>query len=221
MYNRKELQESLLKSLSVAVEKYGFAGKLREQSFYAAKPFGWGAFHLAFIPHSTDFDVTTDVALRIAAVEDLVSQSRESLSKKEKKQTATMGCELGNLSEGKQKRWTVAKESDVKKAAVEIETALKTIAIPYIEHYSDLQQAFAVLSGNERTSWLHSPFHSERCQRALALAFVLKKYKQIDELTSSYEEYLKSRNDFGLREFQQLASNVRSLVAAAQRTPSS
>ncbi|MGH7953764.1 MAG: hypothetical protein ACREFE_17845, partial [Limisphaerales bacterium] len=142
-----ELQKKLLNEVAIIVAKHGFSPKPKGQSFRMQKPFGWASFHLSFILHeSTDFDVTTDVALRIDAVENLINEDNNLLSNAEKLQTATIGCELGNLSEGQQKRWNIASDNDVELVAESIHDALASVAIPYIERYSNLQEIFAVLS---------------------------------------------------------------------------
>src|SRR5437867_11840937 len=104
----KELKEDLLNSLGKRVEAYGFAMKAREQSLYKRTPFGRLALHLSFIPHRADFDATADVAVRFDALEDLVNEGNDLLSKAEKKGTFSLGADLGNISEGKQRRWTVS-----------------------------------------------------------------------------------------------------------------
>src|SRR6185503_3108745 len=112
----KRLQKLLLHEMSRIVVKYGFGRKVHGQSFRLSKPFGWAAFHLAFIPHAEiDFDVTADVALRVDEVEKMLHDSKEA---------ATVGGELGNLSDGEQRRWTIASERDINPTVASIEQAL-------------------------------------------------------------------------------------------------
>lgn len=207
----KHLQRLLLKEMPGVVVKHGFERKVYGQSVRMPKPFGWASFHLSFVPHGEmDFDAIADVALRVDAVQEMIHQD-DALSSKEKLETATFGCELGNLSEGKQRRWKVASEADVKAVVASIETALVSIVLPYIERYSNLDEMFSVLSRNDRDAWLHSPFHHYRAMRALALAIVLGKRDRVESIIKESEAFMKSINDPNLRFFQSFANKMRSL----------
>jgi hypothetical protein len=209
---RKQLQQDLLQMLSLAVVRYGFSAEFRGQSFYAPKPWGWAAFHLAFIPHAADFDITTDVALRFDAVEDLVNQNKEDLSPKEKKETPTIGCKVGNLSEGRQRRWTIASAADVKTVALDIESVLRANVVPYIERFSDLHQVYAVLVGPKKAARLHSPLLAARCKSTLAMAFILGRHDQIDGLIQQGEASLESK-EVDLMEFSKFAAYIKQRVS--------
>jgi hypothetical protein len=204
-----ELQQKLLSEIAAAVTQYGFGPKPKGQSFRMKTPFGWASVHLAFITHEpSDFDITVDVSLRIDAVENLIHEEDNLLSRAEKLQTATIGCELGNMSEGRQKRWNIASDEAVKQVSESIRNAIVSIALPYIERYSNLEDALDALSSNDKSGWLHSPIHDARCRRALALAFVLGKHDQVKGIIGRNEKFLKSRNDGGLAAFQSLANKI-------------
>ncbi len=104
----KELQRALLSSVAEQAAKYGFDKRPRGQTFYKKTTFGRLAFGLSFIRHKTDFDVTVHVAIRFDELEDLINEDSSLLSEAEKRNTFSLGAELGNISEGRQKRWTVA-----------------------------------------------------------------------------------------------------------------
>jgi hypothetical protein len=209
------LQKQLLVGVGFVVQEYGFNPKPRGQTFRISKPFGWASIHLSFIPHPpADFDVTIDVALRIDAIENLVNEDEKLLTKSEKSQTATIGCELGNLSAGKQHRLSIASESDVQSTVGAIKTMVESIALPYIERYSNPNELFQVISSNDPSAWLHSPIHGARCKRALAAAVVLKKYDCVLELIQKSEAFLTSQNDFGLHAFRTFSKKIRSLIGS-------
>ena len=86
--------------------------------------------------------------------------------------------------------------------------ALEVVGLPYIEKYSHLEEALHVLSSNAPAAWRHAPIHGARCQRALALAFVLGKYDRLEEIIQHSEAFLQSCNDFGLKALQQLATKL-------------
>ena len=60
---------------------------------------------MSFIKHAHGCDVTADVAIRVDALEDLLNEWNATLSKAERKQTHSMGAELGNISEGRASAW--------------------------------------------------------------------------------------------------------------------
>src|ERR1700761_3414661 len=98
---RSEVQKRLLNEIGGRVAVWGFNSKPSGQSFYRKVPSGKWAFHISFIPHKEDLDLTADVALRNEAVEGLVGQYDAKLSTIESRKSMTLGAELGNLSIGK------------------------------------------------------------------------------------------------------------------------
>ena len=110
----------------------------REQSFTRKTLFGRQTFHVSFIRHAHDCDVTGDVAIRIDDLEDLLNEWNATLSKAEQKQTHSMGAELGNLSEGRQRRWTLASEDDIPEVVSSVMALFESVGLPYLEKYSDL-----------------------------------------------------------------------------------
>ena len=203
-----ELRNGFLDSLALAMPRYGFKGKPIGQSFHRSLPFGRWSFHAAFINHDTDVDVTADVAVRVDAVEDLVHSGNKLLSDREKQQTATIGAELGNIADHRQRRWTIASMSDVQRVAGAMLDEFQKFGLPYLERYSDLNKMLDILSGNDAAAWLHSPVHAERCKRAVALALVLEKNDRALELARRSEEFLQQIGDPGLLSFKEFASRV-------------
>ncbi len=209
--NLEALQEEFLKRLATELRRYGFQSKAADQAFYRIMPFGWWGFHLAFIPHDADFDVTGDVAIRVDKVENLVNADNKVLSRREKSETATIGAELGNIADHRQKRWTVASASDLESTARSLITEFAKFGIPYLERFSDLETMLEALADNQPSGWLHSPVHASRCKRAVALALVLGKKDRAAELAQGCETFLQSRMDPGLPSFKAFsAKQVRS-----------
>src|SRR5882724_7644252 len=197
----KELQEALFEAVSRKIAAYGFTGNKRNFCFYKRTPFGRLAFCLAFIRHRDDSDVTLEMAVRFDDLEDLVNEHENRLSKAQRKSTFSLGVELGNLSEGRQKRWTVRSLEDVEPVAQSIMNSFVAIGLSYLEKYSDVRTALEVLSGDDQAAWLHSPFHDVRAKRALGLAFVLDDRERFSQLAAAKTEFLRSRNDSGLASF--------------------
>ena len=111
-------------------------------------------FHVAFIGHKRDFEVTVDIGLRYERIEEIVNRDEEVLSKAEKAKTCTLGCELGNLSIGRQKRWKVGAVDDIPGVTASVLDSFVVIALPYVEEFSDAKRVLEVLSGDGPDSWL-------------------------------------------------------------------
>lgn len=211
----KELQDALLAEADKALTEYGLKRPARSQSFYGKTPWGRSAFHIAFIKHSEDCDVTADVAVRIDDLEQLVNANNPRIAESERKKTFSLGAELGNISEGRQKRWTLAGHGDVAPVASSILTTFRSVGLPYIEKYANPQSAFEAIKANDRVSWLHSPFHGERCKQIIALAFLLRRVNELDRLIGECAEFLRGRNDPELSDFMSFAEEIRARVAAS------
>jgi len=203
----KDVQIALFEAVSEKIAKYDFSGNQRDSCFYKRTPFGRLAFSLAFIRHRDDADVTLEMAIRFDELEDLVNEHENRLSKAQRKGTFSLGVELGNLSEGRQKRWTVANLEDVEPVAQSIMNSFVAIGLPYLEKYSDMRTALEVLSGDDRAAWLHSPFHDARAKRALGLAFLLGDREQFSQLAAAgdlclrFHQHCEWQRPFGFRYF--------------------
>jgi hypothetical protein len=197
----KELQQKLLLFLGERISSYGFNKRPYGQSFIKLIPGGKISFHLAFIAHKIDFDVTADIAIRFDDLEYLVNLDNKVLSKKEKESTYSLGVELGNLCDGKQKRWNVSSEDELPVLVDQLIQYFEKYAVPYFEKYSIKQNAYALLSNNDQTAWIHCPVHSARAKRAVALALLLGYKDSIPNLIKQNVEFLRQKNDFGLKDF--------------------
>jgi hypothetical protein len=175
------------------------------------KRYEWGraAIHFSFIEHDHDFDVTVDVGIRFDAVEDLVHRNNKLLTAKEKTNTFSMGAEIGNLTDGKPIRWTVASQAGVGHVAAEISGRIASTAIPYVERYGNMNRAIEVLSSDDDTAWIHSPIHGERAKRAVALALLLRDDRRANCLILSKSAFLRDRKDFGIADFEAFVGSLR------------
>jgi hypothetical protein len=211
----KELQDGLLAELDKALAEYGLKRPARSQSFYGKTPWGKSAFHISFMKHRDNSDVTADVAVRIDELEQLVNENNPRIVEPEKRKTFSLGAELGNISEGRQKRWTLATRRDVEPVAFSVLTTFRNVALPYIEKYANPQNAFEALKPNDRASWLHSPFHAERCKQIVALALLLRRVNDLDQVIEACADFLRDRNDPELGDFLDFAQGIRARAAAS------
>lgn len=208
MSSIKELERALFEEVSSKIANYGFTGNSRDSCFYKRTSFGRLAFSLAFIRHRDDVDLTVHMAVRFDELENLVNENNQLLSKAQKKGTFSLGIELGNLMEGRPKRWTVASLQDVGPVAQSIINSFLAIGLPYLQKHSDMQTALEVLSGDDKEAWLHSPFHDARAKRAIGLAFLSGDRERFSRLVAAKTEFLTARNDSGLSSFLQFKSEL-------------
>ena len=211
----RELKKDLLSELGRLLAPHGFTkrSKRLEQSFRKKVAIGWHFFHVSFIPHKDDFDVTADVAMRVDAVEDLLNQVRKDLSglpqpKREQKETATIGAELGNIAGTGQRRWTVNSSRDVVPVASDIVEALKEIGLPYLEKYSDLDRLLGSLSRHDRNSWHLVPFDDVRRMVVVAVAHVLGRKDLTARFAEEGKRYFEGKKGFAAREFPDLLRHI-------------
>jgi hypothetical protein len=206
--NIRDLEKDLIKKLAERVGEHEYDTRARGQSFYQQTPFGKVALHLAFIEHATDFDITADIAIRFDALEDIINEGSNLLTMSEKRRTFSIGAELGNISEWKQKRWTVRSPADIEEVSRSIMDAFVNIGLPYIEKYSNMETVLDALSGDDKTAWLHSPFHDVRAKQAICLAFLLGQRNRFSELVAAKTEFLTSVKDPGLQSFLELKDTL-------------
>ena len=194
-------QRELLGAVGCCVAPLGFEQNPKQQSMRKRTDFGHVVFHLSFVNHRSDFDVTADVGVRYDKVEELIHGDDKLLTKVERAETCTIGCELGNLSGGGQKRWTVGSKADIPGVTESVMVALTTVGLPYLEKFSNPDQVLETLSGDGPDSWLHSPLDGSRAKRAVAMAFLRKGTDAAVRLAQRKADFLESKRDFALRDF--------------------
>lgn len=199
---------ALMEHLHTRLSVFGYRKNTSRRHFW--KPFELGkvAIHLSFINHYDDFDITVNVGIRFDELEEMKNLHNTLLSAKERKQTFSIGAELGNVSEGKPKRWTINSESDIELIANNIYKTIEKVAFPYIEQFSNLENAFEGCLNDGKESWLITALDSKRAMNAVGLAKILNKTDQINEIIQYKSKFLEDRNDFRLNSFVEFSKYV-------------
>jgi hypothetical protein len=197
------LKEKLLQTLAFRLAAKGFRRGIgsRSQDFFKDVATGRYFVHLTFIDHSNDFDTVVNVSVRHNALLKLARSITPMLSEPEGVHLAFVGAELGNIYEGRQKRWTVVDEADIQEACSGIVQAFESVGEPYLEHFSSLDEILAATAGDDNTAFLHSPFHGTRAKTAVAAALILGKQELFRHLVDQKTQFLKERDDFELPSF--------------------
>ena len=76
----KELRDALLLEVGKRLRAFGFSARKSSRDFYRDVGPCRQLFHISFINHEGDFDVTADVAVRHNVVEDARNQGRPYLT---------------------------------------------------------------------------------------------------------------------------------------------
>ncbi|HGP3676453.1 MULTISPECIES: DUF4304 domain-containing protein [Bacillus cereus group] len=207
--NKKELKLKLLQGLGEALKENGYKTRITQQSFVKKFDKGKISIHLAFINHLEDFDVMVDVGIRFDELENMKNQWDDGLTIREKKETYTIGVELGNLVYREQKRWRVEKEEDILPVTMDILKAVKEYFIPYIDKYVDIENVFDLcVRDDDEASLLGTTFEGYRAQNAIGLALLLNKEEMLEQIIEKKKGYLKKRDKFQLELFENFLVNM-------------
>jgi hypothetical protein len=208
-------KQDILRRLGERVKWLGFNPEVSGQSFYHALPAGKWAFHVSFIPHKFDFDLTADVAIRINTIENLVNEYDTKLKPTEKRQSMTLGGDLGNISEGRQLRWTVADLDDIPKVSDQVADKLERIGLQFLRTYSDVAAVQKVLTSSDFRDTLLCPIPGPRAMRAIASTYILDVTSDITALAGRLEAELLEEEDLYLQDLRALC---RGLLARGRPT---
>lgn len=207
--NKKELKLKLLQNLGESLKEDGYKVRITQQSFVKKFDKGKISMHLAFIDHPEDFHVTVDVGIRFDELENMKNQWDEGLTIKEKKETYTIGVELGNLVHKEQKRWCVEKETDILPVTIDILKEIKQYFIPYIDKYVDIENVFDLcVRDDDEAALLGTTFEGYRAPNAIGLALLLNKEEMLEQIIEKKKEYLKKRDKFQLELFENFLFNM-------------
>jgi hypothetical protein len=205
---RLDAQRELLADLGLKLRPWGFNPKPSGQDFYQNRPNGKWAFHVSFIPHKDDFDLTAHVAVRINELEDLVNKYDSKRNPAEKRKSMTLGAELGNLSRGQPVRWTVADRGDIPDVCDKVVEAFERIGLPFLHTYSDLASVYHALLSSEPKNMHLAPILGPRYMRVVIAANVLGHIDEVKTLSAKYEAELSATEDLYLEDFRCLSRSL-------------
>src|SRR5436309_1989519 len=215
-FGTAELRRAFLSKVGEKLELYGFDRRPAGQDFTRRMQFGLWIVHVSFVTGQSAFDLSVDVAIRVDVVEDLVNADNRMLSVKEKRRTATVGAELGNIADHRFMNWHVQGLGDIEPVVQAIIHEFENWGLPYLERLSHLDVMLENLSRDDGSAWLYSPIPPARYKRAVALAIVLQRFDHARELARIGEERLKQQGDPALPGFRE--SIARMLQSTERRS---
>jgi hypothetical protein len=193
MTRYQEHSAAFLARLGAELAKRGYKSTKKDPHTFTRKyPAGrMDVLHVALVRHEDeDFDVVLDCGLRVDPAEKLVGE----LTGLDTRNSTTMGNELGNLIDGKQRRWKIARVEDVEPVVAELLQAAERVLFPLFERNSDPARALATLRDPQEGP-RHSPFDVRRYTRALALAAVVGDRAAMEALATEGRQRLAAGRD--------------------------
>ena len=102
--------------------------------------------HLSFVNHQADFDAVANVAVEYVH---------------NRKRVCILGASLGNIEGTGQMRFGVSNPTDVPAAADGIAEQFRRVGLPFLERFSQPQEALSVLKAGGKEALLISPFREK------------------------------------------------------------
>lgn len=205
---RRELQVQLVERLAERFDRLGLHYSSGSQDFYLDAAIMRQNLHLSFIEHQTDFDAVIYVSLRHNGLLGTLNEFAPTWDQSDKNRIASLGNELGILSQGAQRRWSIHSEESVEPACNGMLAEVESFAIPYWQRFSEPEEILRVVSKDDSESWLHSPFHDTRAQTAITAARLLNNQSYFKELVQRKSNYLIHEFVQGVGRFLALAKEL-------------
>jgi hypothetical protein len=204
MFESSIIKDKLLGLLAREVSLFGFIRHGKSHSFYKTTPFGKQAIHINISSDKRTLSVSVNMAVRFNKLEDVVNQVHGHLTNIEKRNTFSIGVELGNYEDGRPQYQQMHSDADVSSCVSEIVDGIVTVALPFFERFSTLQSVFSVLSGETKESQRLCPFDHQRAERVCASAYLLGLNTEFHKLSLSMAEMLERNRDRQKQDFLNL-----------------
>ena len=186
----KESQEALLRALTTQLRRFGFAPRVAQQDYTRDDGRGRWVIHVGFVRHKADVDATLDLGVLLVPVERLLQRAGFG-----GKGGATLGAELGNIVDGRPRRWTIRGPQEAASVAQEMSVEISAFGLDWLRRFSDLKTVYEILAPNDRLSWLYSPLHVKRCLVLVAIARLLESREAAERVAQECRSFLLARND--------------------------
>lgn len=210
---QKNRFDALMGELALRLATVGFIPMRRDQAFRRGRPDGADIVHLSFVRHPTSFDTTMDVAVRIDAIEEIVGASNAVLSASARKKTATVGVEIGNLSQGSHLAWNIDELTAIDRVALDIFLHVARFGLPFFARFGDIATVTTMLCRDDPEAMRYSPFHHVRASRAVAGLLALGMTGEAREIAGQKVAFMRELQDPNLEFFLTFLRDVSLPVA--------
>lgn len=211
MENQRRIQEDILKAITSRLAAFDFVANSKRQLFCKVVSAGRHCLHVSFIPHNSDTDITADVAIRIDEVEELLNDLVNNPFKSgpaRNRTSFTFGANLGHIAGGGQIRWTVFSDADIHRAADEIASMFFTVGIPYLQRYSDVNQAYDALLAMDNQARLLNAILDKQAVNAVVLAYLRGSHSEFSVVSGQMADRLRSIPNSNLETFLKIVREL-------------
>jgi len=167
-------------------------------------------FHLnvALYPRVPQLDLICSAHVRHETVERLVMDWRTDVSATSKRQTATIGQELGVLDTGQTRIFKITHESKLESNCEEMYELITRIGLPYVEMFSDLRLVYEALK-DDRSRW-HRGLISLRCHHVPVIKLMLEGPESVTSLFREEYNRLKQLDDPNAHSYPDFVRHIES-----------
>ncbi|HWN11609.1 MAG TPA: hypothetical protein VNO50_20445 [Pyrinomonadaceae bacterium] len=219
----KQLQQDLLTEVGDEARQFGFKLNKTYYSFRRKTTFGWQAFGISPVVHpEIDFDITVNVSIGFEALTELFNKYDSTRDAEQKRNGKfNFGAELGNIAEGRPKRYTVTTSADITPVTHAVISDLTLFGFPYLAKYSTLESVLEDIVADDEswTAFLLMPFHDVRAKSAIGIAYLLGQQERFKEIAVSKEAYLISMKapEFQLESFRKFRDELEVLFGREEK----
>ena len=204
----KDLEALLFRELTRELSEFQFRAQPARQQFVRQQPAATWVIHVGFVRHRNDVDATIDLGVVLPQVEKLLNGAGW-----QGNASATIGAEIGNIVDGRPRRWAVRNDLDAVEVASQMVGEVANFGLQWLEKFSNPESVFETLVPNDRASWLVMPHHVKRSAILIALALLLRSRDHAADICRRCRLFLVARKDPQLDAFDQLTHRMLQLSA--------
>ena len=176
---------------------HGFAARGNDLIFDRERGDVRQSISLACLVRISHLAFAASAGVRFHRFEELVDKfdpPNSLATDEDRRSRSTLGKDLGSHSRGLwQKSWSIRDKEQVPNVADKIVTYLVKEAWPFFEIYSDMEQAFAVLSKDDSDAKDLMTLDDVRAKNAIGLAFLLHGPERAQEVAAKKLSWLRTR----------------------------
>ena len=187
----------------------GFQAVASRQALTRRRPPGEHVIHVAFVRHPHDLDLTVQLAVRLDRLRPLYRISQLGVE-------PMLGAEVGNMLDGRPRRWTIASSADAGVVVESIHSCCTSFALPWFAEAANLGTVYEWLRQDDRRAWLLAPVPMYHGFLLTALAGVVVSPQAATETAAHYSKLLLERRD---PQAAQFAERVSLLLSALEAQP--
>lgn len=172
-----EVQNAVVLRLNDACSRWHFRKMRQFGNAMLARPTNGGSqvVDIGMIRSGAGIGVVVGVGIRVDGVEERVNRYQTAYTpfpvpKRLGERTLTIGAELGQLIDGRQRRREVMAVAAVDEVVAEVTREIEGYGLPWLDRFSDLREVYRTLAADDDEAQRMCPVAYARAMRAIALA---------------------------------------------------